>query len=227
MSVLPSDFPGFGTYKLDEKTCYRMTLEALKIGYRHLDTAQLYQNESAVAQAISDSKVPREEIFLTSKIQWKHIKQGRAAILEQIDQQIEIFGYLDLLLLHRPTLNYQEAWHVMTHELNSETVRHVGVSNYTLDQLQTLDPKPYAYQFQLNPSTEDPALLQYLQQENIVPVVYANRGQKDQRGMSVPEWLQWVRDRGCVALCQTSSETHLWENIRVQGHLSPDPINSS
>jgi 2,5-diketo-D-gluconate reductase A len=208
------DTLGFGTYKLDEKTCYHMCLEALKVGYRHLDTAQLYRNERSVALAIVDSNVARDDIFLTTKLHWKPIKKGREAIVAAVSEQLEIFGgRIDLLLLHRATPNYQEAWSVLTNDIDREAVRHVGVSNFSLEQIQTLKPKPYAHQFQLNPETLDSKMLDYLHKHQIKPVVFANMGRTDQRGMTVPDWIKWSRKLGTTPLCQTSNKDHLLSNF--------------
>lgn len=105
---------GFGTFKAkDGEEAYRAVLEALKAGYRHIDTAAIYQNEESVGQAIKDSGVPREEMFVTTKL-WNS-QQTYEQTRQALEKSIEKLGldYLDLYLIHWPNpkpLRENDAW---------------------------------------------------------------------------------------------------------------------
>jgi len=119
---------GMGTYRLE--SCASVVEEGLRVGYRLIDTAQLYRNHADVARGIAASGVDREDIFLTSKVHVRHIKSLRIAeAVQQILRELDT-GYLDLLLLHNPVKNFTQAWRDLVHCCAQYDIRHIGVSNF-------------------------------------------------------------------------------------------------
>ena len=147
---------GYGVYCIegDEKT-ENCVLEALKIGYRHIDTAHAYQNEKGVGSAIKKSNIPRKEIFLTSKL-WV-TEYGEGKTLEAIDKMLKRLDtdYLDLLLLHFPLNDYLGAYKDMEKALENGKVKNIGISNFEDNKLEDLlgkiKVKPVLNQIETHP----------------------------------------------------------------------------
>ena len=124
---------GFGTFRLGGQTCRDAVLHAMHIGYRHIDTAQMYDNEEWVGQALSSSGVSRDEYFLTTKI--GNGNHAAANVLASTDESLRKLGvdYLDLLLIHWPipTVPLGETLGAMLDLQDRGKVRHIGLSNAT------------------------------------------------------------------------------------------------
>ncbi|WP_293824292.1 aldo/keto reductase [uncultured Brevundimonas sp.] len=122
---------GFGTWQLEPDDARRMVAEALRIGYRHIDTAWIYKNEKAVGQGIVDSGVPREDIFLTTKIWVEHF--GHDALLNQARESADSLGTTpDLLLLHWPkaTPSFEETLGALNEARDQGLTKSIGLSNF-------------------------------------------------------------------------------------------------
>ncbi len=108
---------GFGTYKLEEGAeVERAVSDALEIGYRHIDTAAFYENEEGVGRAIRSSGIPREEIFLTTKIWTDDMRRGEEGVMDAFEQSLDRLGldYVDLYLTHWPAAkHYVKAWRTL------------------------------------------------------------------------------------------------------------------
>ena len=147
---------GYGTYCIegDEKT-ENCVLEALKIGYRHIDTAHAYQNEKGVGSAIKKSGIPRNEIFLTSKLWITDYGEGKT--LEAIDKMLKRLDtdYIDLLLLHFPFNDYLGAYKDMEKAFENGKVKSIGISNFEdnkfEDFLGKIKVKPVLNQIETHP----------------------------------------------------------------------------
>lgn len=125
---------GFGTFQLKRETCYQAVLCALESGYRHVDTARMYANEGEVGRALRDAGVPREDIFLTSKVWMDQLRadETRKSVHESLkDLGVDV---LDLVLIHwpAPEVPLAETLGALTRLQDEGKVRHVGVSNFTL-----------------------------------------------------------------------------------------------
>ena len=142
---------GFGTWLLEEgDECYDAVADALRLGYRHIDTARAYGNEASVGRAVRDSGIPREQIYVTSKLPAQAKAYDRA--LEQFEITMDQIGldYLDLYLIHAPwpwdeigkdcRLENQQIWKAMEEFLASGRVKAIGVSNFETDDLVSLLP---------------------------------------------------------------------------------------
>lgn len=164
---------GFGTYKLKEgEECYESVKFALENNYRHIDTAAVYENETSVGEAIQVSGIPREELFVTTKV-WNP-DRGYETTLKAFEDSLSRLGldYVDLYLIHWPANTKQfshakelnaETWRAMEHLYESGKVRAIGVSNFLVhhleELLETATVIPMVNQIEYHPG--------YLQQETV------------------------------------------------------------
>ena len=156
---------GYGTWQnVDPNECVEGVIEALKAGYRHIDTAQMYGNEALVGEGIQKSGVAREEIFLTTKI--NNNNHGYEAASRSIDESLTALGtdYLDLMLIHWPVVAGHEddwresnvdTWRALEDAYDAGKIRSIGLSNFKVEHLENLLPncriKPMINQLRLHP----------------------------------------------------------------------------
>jgi 2,5-diketo-D-gluconate reductase A len=126
---------GYGVYQVTQDECERCVLDALKAGYRSIDTAQSYFNEEQVGSAIQKSGVPREEIFLTTKVWLEHYgyEETKASVLDSM-RKLQT-DYLDLVLLHQPFADAYGAWRALEELYEAGKLRAIGISNYYPDRM--------------------------------------------------------------------------------------------
>lgn len=126
---------GYGVYQVTKQECERCVLDALHAGYRLIDAAQSYFNEEEVGSAIKKSGVPREEIFLTTKVWVEHYgyEQCKASIEESM-RKLQV-DYLDLLLLHQPFSDTYGAWRALEEYYEAGKIRAIGISNFYPDRM--------------------------------------------------------------------------------------------
>ena len=130
---------GLGTYSLTDDTCYDSVMSALKVGVRLFDTAYMYGNEEEIGRAIRDSGIPREDIFVITKIyptQYDNPKEAIEMALDKLD-----IGYIDMMLLHHPGDGDDFAYKEMEKYVESGKIRSLGLSNYYVDELKDFIPK--------------------------------------------------------------------------------------
>lgn len=129
---------GYGVYQISKEECERCVLDALKVGYRHIDTAQSYFNEEEVGNAIIKSGIPREEIFLTSKVWLEHYgyEQTKASVYESL-RKLKT-DYIDLMLLHQPFNDYYGAWRALEELYEEGVLKAIGISNFSPDRMVDL-----------------------------------------------------------------------------------------
>ncbi len=129
---------GYGVYKVPPSQTKECVLQALQVGYRLLDTAQFYHNEAEVGQAIKESAIPRQDIFLTTKI-W-YSQAGYEKAQESIQTSLECLqtDYVDLLLIHQPLGDYYGTYRAMEEAYRSGKAKAIGLSNFTPDRLVDL-----------------------------------------------------------------------------------------
>lgn len=164
---------GFGTYKItDAEEARHSVLEALKAGYRHIDTASFYQNEEAIGRAIKESGIPRKEIFITSKL-WQD-QQGYAATVVAFEETISRLGvdYLDLYLIHWPVQSKLAAtWKALEHLKIAGKIRSIGVCNFEIEHLEELLKVarivPAINQIELHPTFARNDVFEYCKQKGI------------------------------------------------------------
>ena len=126
---------GYGVYQVTKEDCERCVLDALQAGYRSIDTAQSYFNEEEVGSAIKKSGIPREDIFLTSKVWVEHYgyEAAKASVLESM-RKLQV-DYIDLMLLHQPFNDYYGAYRALEDLYKEGRLRAIGVSNFYPDRL--------------------------------------------------------------------------------------------
>ena len=147
---------GFGVFQVpDLNECEAAVTAALKAGYRLIDTATAYQNETAVGRAIQKSGLRRDELFVTSKLWVSEFTYERAK--QGIDASLQRLGvdYLDLYLLHQPYGDVMGAWRALEEAYHAGKIRAIGVSNFYADQLKnlelTMSVQPAVNQIEVNP----------------------------------------------------------------------------
>ena len=126
---------GYGVYQVTQDECERCVLDALKVGYRSIDTAQSYFNEEQVGSAMEKSGVPREDIFLTTKVWLEHYgyKQTKDSVLESMGKLRT--DYLDLVMLHQPFSDTYGAWRALEELYDEGKLRAIGISNFYADRM--------------------------------------------------------------------------------------------
>mgnify|MGYP000002837765 FL=1 len=131
---------GFGTFRLEHNVAYRSVKMALEAGYRHIDTAQIYGNEREVGQAIKDSERPRDEIFVTTKVWTDNLTQERFILSVEDSLEKLQMAQVDLLLIHWPTANNASLRIALEQLIRAKEKgysRHIGVSNFTIANMET------------------------------------------------------------------------------------------
>ena len=170
---------GLGTFRGQGNDIYNAVLTALRNGYRHIDTAQAYGNEIEVGKAIKDSGVPREEIFITTKL-WNDF-QGKKTTVEAIERSLRNLGvdYIDLFLIHwhKGFEIAAESWEIMENYYKSGKIRALGVSNFTMFHidklLETCEIKPVINQVETHIGLPQHCLQRYCASKGIYLTAYA------------------------------------------------------
>ncbi len=229
------DSIGLGTYRLGAKT-QSTCLMALEMGYRHLDTAALYNNERDVALAVERSLIPRERIFITSKVPLKAIRSG--GIKDAARKSLNRLGKIDLLLLHAPGTDPTSAWKEMLEIKTWEGIGNVGVSNFNIQQLQQLEPDlPHWNQVEISPFLQRRELVNYCEGHDIKLIAHSPliKGKK----MACPQLLNVAQDCGCtpaqillawslakgyIVIPRSSQKQHLQENLQAKDILLPREV---
>lgn len=129
---------GYGVYQVSKAECERCVSDALKIGYRHIDTAQSYFNEEEVGNAVAKSGIPRGELFLTTKVWVEHYgyEQTKASVLDSLSKLKT--DYIDLMLLHQPFSDLYGAWRALEDLYAQGVIRAIGISNFYPDRMVDL-----------------------------------------------------------------------------------------
>jgi diketogulonate reductase-like aldo/keto reductase len=180
---------GFGTARMDTDDERRRAVSAaLETGYRHIDTAQVYGSEGAVGDAIEASDVDREELFVTTKLSGEN--RARDAVLDSTRESLDRLGtdYVDLLLIHSPDQDVPiaETIRAMNELRDDELVRHVGVSNFSVDRLdramESSDAPILTNQVEYNPYHGQSSLLRFCIDEGVMLTAYSPLGVGDVLG---------------------------------------------
>jgi diketogulonate reductase-like aldo/keto reductase len=225
---------GLGVYQAPPgESTLRAVKYALKIGYRHIDTAWLYGNEIDVGRAIRESCIEREEIFITTKV-WNS-DQGYQSTLEACDRSLKLLGlpYVDLYLIHWPVEGRgKDTWKAMIRLLNEGKTRAIGVSNFEVFHLQEIFQKfdviPSVNQVEFHPFLFQEKLLEFCKNSNIQLEAYSplTRGQRlnhhilvglaKKYGKSSAQILiRWNLQHGLVVIPKSIHENRIRENIQV------------
>ena len=165
---------GFGVFQIpDLAECERVAIEAIRQGYRLIDTAAAYQNEEAVGAAIAKSGVPREELFITTKLWVQDISYEAAGTAFERSLQKLGLDYLDLYLIHQPMGDFFGAWRRLEDLHRAGKIRAIGVSNFYPAVLanfcETVEIKPMVNQVELHPFFQQEAALATMKEYGVVP----------------------------------------------------------
>ncbi len=169
---------GFGTYQIPNGgSCLRAVLYALRVGYRHIDTAAFYGNEQDVGRAVRESGISRDKIYVTTKL-WNS-DQGYASALKAFDRSLDRLGldYIDLDLIHWPEPGRRkDSWRALEEIRRGGRCRSIGVSNYTIAHLQELlresDTVPVTNQVEFSPFLYQRKLLEFCTAKGITITAY-------------------------------------------------------
>ncbi|MFP9062487.1 aldo/keto reductase [Natrialbaceae archaeon A-chndr2] len=226
---------GLGTYRLRGSECRETVQTALEIGYRHIDTAEFYENQAEIGTAIDTATVPREDLFVTTKV-WKTNLEAES-VHRSVKNSLEALDleYVDLLLIHWPNeaVPVEETLEVMNHLQAEGLVRYVGVSNFSVTQLEeaiAASRTPIlTNQVEYNPYVDRDALLEYCRNQDVLLTAYSPLAKGDvledetlveigdRYGKSPAQVaLRWlVQQEGVVAIPKASSRDHLEANLDV------------
>lgn len=176
---------GFGTFMLSGGICENAVCDAIKTGYRMIDTAEAYGNEAAVGNGIVKSGIDRKELFLVTKVNYKSYENAGAAV-EQSLKNLQT-DYIDLLLLHWPFANYYTAWRELEKLYNEGKIKAIGVSNFEPAQLVDLIAYnkivPAVNQIETNLYCQRAFEREWLDKKNVAQMSYAPLGQGNRNEM--------------------------------------------
>lgn len=226
---------GFGVFQIENKEeCIRVVLDAIERGYRLIDTAQSYGNEEAVGEAIKKTSLPREELFITTKV-WisNYGYENTKKSVEESLRKMQL-DYLDLVLLHQPFKDYHGAYKALIDLYQEGKIKAIGVSNFYPDRLVDLclDTKviPAVNQVEVNPFHQQNKALEYnnkygVQLEAWAPFAEGKNGiftnevlseiGKKYNKSNGQVILRWLIQRGIVPLAKTVRKERMLENIDV------------
>lgn len=226
---------GFGVYRIkDHKQCKQALLDAIDAGYRLIDTAQSYGNEEAVGKAIQETSVPRNELFITTKV-WvtNYGYEKTKASVEESLKKMQL-DYIDLVLLHQPFNDYYGAYKALEDLYKEGKIKAIGVSNFYPDRLVDLaifsDVKPAVNQVEVNVFHQQTTAQTYnekyeVQMEAWAPFaegrnnMFTNPELKaigDKYGKSIAQViLRWLVQRGIVPLAKSVKKERMQENINI------------
>ncbi|ASW42894.1 aldo/keto reductase [Clostridium isatidis] len=233
---------GFGTWQSpDGEVAISSVEEAIRVGYRHIDTAAIYGNEESVGIAIKNSNIPREEIFVTSKV-W-NTDQGYDSTLKAFDESLRKLGldYLDLYLIHWPVPkifkdNWEkisiETWRAFEKLYKDGKVRAIGVSNFKPHHIQNLidncEIVPMVNQIQLHPGLNQEEIVKYCRENNILIEAYSPFGTgnifsindldhiAEKYNKTVAQiCLRWSLQKGHLPLPKSVTPSRILENTKI------------
>jgi 2,5-diketo-D-gluconate reductase A len=239
---------GVGTWTLRGETARQNVRLALETGFRHIDTAQMYENESEVGQGIVDSGVPRGEIFVTTKVSTNIMREGREAVRQSIDESLAKLktDYIDLLLIHWPVKDcVRDTWQVMEDYVRQGRVRSIGVSNFNRHHLDDLlsyaNIRPVINQIEVHPLMTQEENIAYNRSLGIQVEAWGPFGQGDinvlgeqllqslaakYQKTASQIVLRWIVQRDLITIPR-AKPNHFKENLDVMAFsLSDDDIQA-
>lgn len=226
---------GFGVYQIaDAKQCEQAVLDAIEVGYRLIDTAQSYGNEEAVGNAIKKSGVPREELFITTKVWITNYGYDQTKASVEASLKKMQLDYLDLVLLHQPFNDYYGAYHALVDLYKEGKIKAIGVSNFYPDRLVDLalfnEVKPAVNQVEVNVFHQQIEAQSYNEKYGVQMEAWAPFAEGKNNMFSNPELqeigdkynksiaqviLRWLVQRNIVPLAKSVKKSRMQENINI------------
>ena len=226
---------GFGTFQITEALeVEKAVINAIKSGYRHIDTAQSYMNEEAVGKGISKSGVNRSELFITTKIWVENVSYN--GVLESFEKSLKRLDleYIDLLLIHQPYNDVYGAWRAMEELQERGRVKAIGVSNFSVDRVVDLaifnKVTPQVNQIEINPFHQQIETIKTLKNEKVVVEAWApfaegknnifsnpvlkNIGEKYSKSIA-QVIVRWLIEQDIIVLAKSVNINRMKENIDV------------
>ncbi len=247
---------GLGTWFIDDDKVADAVKEAVKLGYRHIDTAQAYGNERGVGEGIRNCGIPREELFVVSKVAAEHktYEEAKAGI----DETLEKMGldYLDMMIIHSPQpwveVNQSEnrykegnrqAWRALEEAYNKGKLKAIGVSNFQIEDLEnimeTAKVKPMVNQVLCHISNTPLELIDFCRKSDIVVEAYSPiahgeilnqpeiKSIADKYGVSIPQLcIRYTLQLGAVSLPKTANPDHMKTNSQVEFEISAEDMDT-
>lgn len=236
---------GLGTYSLSDEECYNSVTTLLNAGGRLIDTAYIYDNEAAVGRAVRDSGVPREEIFIITKLYPNQFSNPE----EAIDLSLETLNleYIDMMLLHHPGDGDVQAYHAMEQAVKAGKIRSIGLSNWYVEELEEFLPQvnitPALVQNEIHPYYQENDVIPYIQKLGITVqgwYPFGGRGHTAEllgdetisaiakaHGVTCAQViLRWNLQKGVVVIPGSANPEHIRENLDLFGfELTEDEMN--
>ena len=245
---------GLGTWFIDDSRAADAVKEAVKLGYRHIDTAQAYGNERGVGEGVRNCGIKREELFVVSKVAAEHKTYETA--MTGINETLEKMGldYLDMMIIHSPqpwvdvnqsddryVEGNREAWRALEDAYKAGKLRAIGVSNFKQEDieslLETATVKPMVNQILLHISNTPAELVEYCQKNEIIVEAYSPiahgeilnqpeiKAIADKYGVTVPQLcIRYTIQLGTISLPKTADPEHMKSNAEVDFEISADDM---
>ena len=225
---------GFGVYQVSKDDCKDSVLKALNVGYRHIDTAQAYFNESEVGDALKEANIDRKEIFVTTKIWVDNYGEGKTydSVINSL-KKLKL-DYIDLILLHQPIGDYYAAYRDLEKLYEEGKVRAIGVSNFYPDRLVDIclfsRIKPMVNQIEVNVFNQQIEAKKWADKYGVVLEAWApfaegrNNMFKNETLVKIAKKhkksvaqviLRWLYQRGIVTLAKSIHEERIKENFDI------------
>lgn len=226
---------GYGVFQIaDEAECERCVVDAVHAGYRLIDTAASYRNEEATGRAVKRCGVPRDQLFVTSKLWIEDAGYERARVA--IDSSLKRLGldYLDLFLIHQPFSDVHGAWRAMEEAHRAGKLRAIGLSNFEPDRLMDIvcfnEVKPAVNQIEVNPFHQQAESVDFMNGLGVQPEAWAPFAEgrnnlfgneqlvaiAQRHGKTVGQVvLRWLVQRGIIALAKSVRKERMLENLAV------------
>lgn len=226
---------GYGVFQIaDAAECQRSVADAIETGYRLIDTAASYMNEEAVGKGLRSSGIPRDQLFVTSKL-WVQ-DTGYERTSQAIDKSLARLqlDYLDLYLIHQPFGDVHGSWHAMEEAYKAGKLRAIGVSNFQPDRLMDImafnEIAPAVNQVEVNPFQQQLESVPFMQENGVQAEAWAPFAEgrnglfqnailleiATRTGKSVGQVvLRWLVQRGIVALAKSTRKERMAENIAI------------
>ena len=226
---------GYGVYQIpDARECTRCVIDAIHTGYRLIDTAASYMNEAAVGQGIKDAGVPRDRLFVTTKLWVQDVGYERThRAIDNSLRRLQL-DYLNLYLIHQPYGDVHGSWRAMQEAYRAGRLRAIGVSNFEPDRLMDIaafnEVKPAVNQVEINPFQQQEESVAFMRQLGVQAEAWApfaegrnNLFQNDvlksiaqKHGKTIGQVvLRWVVQRGVIALAKSVRKERMAENFAI------------